>query len=45
LKTLCQTTGAALVAMSFVDRTAAFELASRFARVNSVPVNASFEET
>jgi hypothetical protein len=45
LETLCEATGAALVPMSFVDRAAAFELASRFARVNSIPMDASFEET
>lgn len=45
LKTLWQSAGSALIAMRFVYRTAAFELASRFASVNSIPMDASFEET
>jgi hypothetical protein len=44
LKTLPQPAGSALVSMSFVDRTFAFEFSLSFASVNSVSVNASLEK-
>jgi hypothetical protein len=44
LKTLVESAGPTLVAVSFVDWTASLQVTGCFARINSITVNTSLEE-
>ena len=45
LKTLVESARSTLVAVCFIDRTASLQVAGCFARIHSVTVNTSLEET